>query len=175
MKKIILMMTAITFLLIAIVYTVTHESKDLKDPEVQLGTDFPDGSNVPEESPLKLKTQFGEVLQVDNFLLNDNTVPDAQNTGYFYLGNTFPKTEYDSSPNYVITYIQETQFFNVTLLKEPLSSARLEAELYLKTVLGLSDVDMCKLQYTLSVPAYVNEEVSSSDLKFSFCKESVPL
>ncbi len=148
------------------------------DPE----TTFPIGTGTSstgtdDEKRIALTTQSGEIIRVRNFLEAPATVPDTSNLGYYFLGNTFSTTPESgvSSPAYVISYIAETQYFNITLLTEPLARARISAEGYLMTYLGISAEEMCKLSYMVSTPHYVNEYYTGSSLGFSFCSGSIPL
>lgn len=178
MKKILLtigMVLVIVFLVAGIVATLKKPS-DSNEPIQQPGTQFPAGGTTDiSGDTFMVKTQSGSVVEVKNFLVSDTTIPDMENEGYFYLGNLFPVEETDNQPPYVITYIEDTQFFNVTLLSTPLYASQQQAELYLKSVLGISDSDMCNLQYTLSVPAYIDEAASGIDYRFSFCSDSTPI
>lgn len=126
---------------------------------------------------IAIKTPLGNVLQVRNFLKDSETVVDPQNTGYYYLGNHYP-FEVDENtiieqPEYIILYIAETQFFNVALLKEPISTSRKNAEQYLLEHLGVSKEQLCQLDYMVSVPYTVNEFYTSQSLGFSFCQGSI--
>jgi hypothetical protein len=146
------------------------------------GTTFPVGTGTTpvgggDEKKIPLGTQSGGVIYVKDFVHAPDTVPDTSNEGYYFLGNQFPTvdTAGTPSPMYVISYIAETQYFNVTLLREPIARARIEAEAYLRSHLGISNEDMCALNYMVSTPHYVNEYFTGSSLGFSFCSGSIPL
>lgn len=110
-------------------------------------------------------TNVGEgAIQTVNFLSDPTTVKDPNNEGYYYLGHQAS----DNSP-YVITYISATQYFNVALLQEPIGPVRKDAEQYLMTRLGISQNQMCQLDYMVSVPDRVNSQYSGINLGFSFC------
>lgn len=129
------------------------------------------------ENTIPLGTPSGGVVYVKDFMHAPQTVPDASNQGYYFLGNQFPteNTPVSESPMYVISYIAETQYFNITLLREPIARARSEAEQYLMAYLGISSQEMCALNYMVSTPNYVNQYVTGSSLGFSFCSGSIPL
>lgn len=112
----------------------------------------------------------------DRDLLNDaDVVEDPVNPGYYYLGyQTFgPNAVQD--PPYLITFIKETNYFNITLLKEPLGETRASAERYLMDKLGATGEQLCQLNYTVGVPDAVNSVYSSMNLGFSFCQGAVRL
>ncbi len=147
---------------------------------------FPDGStntsrdpNTPNEgdATLSIKTTDDGMLQVKNFSQDTDTVADPNNKGTYYLGNHFPfdGSVSTQSPEYVITYIPATQYFNISLFSEPIGTSRVHAEEYLLQHLGVSKEQLCRLNYMVSVPYFVNQFYTSKDLRFSFCPEGVPL
>lgn len=116
----------------------------------------------------------GGTLRTKDFLRDRETVRDPVNAGYYYLGYHFTDDPTQTVP-YVIEYIEATQYFNVVLFQEPIGRIRTDAERYLMEHLGISREDMCRLQYTVSVPQSVNEAYTSMHLGFSFCSGSVIL
>jgi hypothetical protein len=131
------------------------------------------------KSSLSIKTPSGGVLQVKNFLEDDATVSDPHNEGYYYLGNHYPfevvENDIIEQPEYTITYIAETQYFNIVLLREPLRTTRKNAEQYLIEQLGVRSEELCQIDYMVGVPYYINQYYSGMNLGFSFCPGSVPL
>jgi hypothetical protein len=113
----------------------------------------------------------GAPLETHDFLSDPATVEDEVNPGYYYLGYG----PADSSASYHIEYVEETQYFNVELLQEPLGESRKAAEAYLQRALGIANDDMCALNYALGVPNSVNGQYSSMNLGFSFCPGAVVL
>jgi hypothetical protein len=177
MKKSLLIVGIICLLLFAIDTLIFKDAANTKKqtPVEQSNTTFPKEENAPAPETVPQPTQSAQKILDNNFLQKDNITEDTSNPGSFYLGNTFQKNETGSLSNYVVTYSQDTQFFNVTLLAEPLRDSRLAAEQYLRSLLGLSDADMCALHYTVSAPQYVSQQYSGNDLKFSFCPGSTSL
>ena len=124
-------------------------------------------------------TSSGGVMQTNNFLANPSTgaYPTA---GYYYLGyhaplSNVPDTTATAHPPYVIEYVSQTQYFNISLLQEPLGAARTQAEQFLRAQLGISEAQMCQLQYMVSVPVSVSAEYAGESLGFSFCSGAVKL
>lgn len=121
----------------------------------------------------------GTVISTRDFLHAPITV-ESQNHGYYYLGYHTASagvvdTTATSSPPYLIEYIAATQYFNIGLLSEPIGTTRLAAEQFLMTSLGISQSQMCQLNYMISVPDRINSQFASRNLGFSFCPGAVVL
>lgn len=121
----------------------------------------------------------GGAIQTVDFINDPTTVKDPINSSYYYLGyhvnEGVPDQTASDNPPYTITYISETQYFNVALLQEPIGIIRKEAQQYLMARLGISQDQMCQLNYTVSVPNRVNSQFSGRNLGFSFCPGATPL
>jgi len=164
-------------------------NKSNPTPTNDVGTGFPDsgtstiqnqGDTMPPNTgnqPLILNTSSGATLSVHNFLNDSDTVADPQNKGYFHLGEHFPLdgTSPSTYPRFTIMYIAQTQYFNISLTSEPIRQARIDAEQYLLTHLGVSEEQLCQIDYMVSVPYFVNQFYTSQDLRFSFCPGSISL
>jgi hypothetical protein len=167
--------------LMAVAYVLISPEEDDGNFQTNGTTSFPIGSNgggngtSAAETKL-IQTATGKNITVRNFIANDTTVTDPHNPGYYYLGNHFP---FDGSaqadPPFTITYIESTQFFNIGIYAEPLGEVRKQAEQYLKNQLGISEEDMCTLNYSLSTTVHVNPYYGGTSLGFSFCKGSAAL
>jgi hypothetical protein len=112
-----------------------------------------------------IATQHG-TLVVNDFLHNGTTEPDAQNPGNYYLATT---------SSFAIGYDSGSQFFTIALTEEPIGSARLQAEQFLETALGISQPQMCSLRYYLGTDIYTNSFYGGENLGFSFCPGAVAL
>lgn len=121
----------------------------------------------------------GETIQTVNFINDPATVKDPINSSYYYLGyhvsESVPDPTANDNPPYTITYISETQYFNIALLQEPIGTVRKDAQQYLMAHLGISQDQMCRLNYMVSVPNRVNFQFSGRNLGFSFCPGATPL
>jgi hypothetical protein len=108
-----------------------------------------------------------------DFINDPATAKDPINPGYYYLGyhvnEGVPDPTATNNPPYIIEYISATQYFNIGLLSEPIGPVRLEAEQFLMNSLGISESQMCKLNYMISVPESVNSQFAGMNLGFSFC------
>ena len=101
------------------------------------------------------------------------------NPGYYYLGYHYANGTSDptasNDPPYLIEYISTTQYFNISLLHEPLGQIRQQAEQYLMAHTGLTQNQMCQIKYMVSVPSSVNQVYAGTNLGFSFCPGAVQL
>jgi len=180
MKKIILISgIGIVIILISVFFIFSKNAVQNTEQNKPNGT-FPIGentNNIGSDATLSIKTSSGTPITVQNFLINQDTVPDKENSGHYYLGNNFPSSNATPTkmPKYIIEYIASTNYFNIGLFSEPIATARLDAEQYLLQELGITKEQMCMLNYTVSAPVSVNEYYSGTNLGFSFCPGSVPL
>jgi hypothetical protein len=126
----------------------------------------------PGDSGITLPLSNGGSVDVENFLALPEVSPDANNQNEYYLGNSFE--DYETS-EYIVTFDAETKYFNIALLKKPLATSRQAVEAYMKKTLNLSESQLCELNYTVSVPGYIDEAASGIDYRFSFCPGSVQL
>lgn len=152
------------------------------------GTGLPVASSAvqnvaPETSPQVAAMSVADIgggsIQTANFIADPETVQDPSNAGYYYLGyHTYAGTQDVTAtvaPPYVITYLSATQYFNIALLQEPIGPVREEMQQYLMGHLDISQDQMCKLKYMVSVPDRVNSQYSGMNLGFSFCPGAVVL
>jgi len=65
--------------------------------------------------------------------------------------------------------------FNVVINAVPLATTRLEAEHALRTQLGVTNQQLCKMEVSVSVFRWVDERYSDRNLGLSFCNNAVPL
>lgn len=85
-------------------------------------------------------------------------------------GTPYPSHEFD------VAFNQKTSEFIVTLNQEPLGHARIAAEAFLKSALGVTDKDLCALNVTITVPRTVNERFSAyANLGPSTCEGAAKL
>jgi hypothetical protein len=139
----------------------------------------PPASTTTPQGTATVATANGGFVTVKNFL-NDPAAGAYSIPGYYYLGYHIipskgagePAT---TTPPYLIVYLATTQYFNIELLHEPIEVTRKDAEQYLLTHLGISESQMCDLNYTVSLPWTVNATYAGYSLGFSFCPGSVKL
>ncbi|HEY5581415.1 MAG TPA: hypothetical protein VIK56_09655 [Rhodoferax sp.] len=129
---------------------------------------------------MNVKTKDGGTIQTKDFLHNGITIPDWNNRGYWLLSGT----KGYCAPNqkciarttaYAISYIEQTGYFGIDLLKQPIGKARREAEQFLLRILGVTPNELCRLDYQLSTNWRVDQKYAGVDLSFSFCPGATPL
>lgn len=137
------------------------------------------GSGTVQQGTLLIATQSGTRITTNDFLSAAATVKDPINTGNYFLGyhqsEGMPDETATSNPPYVIEYSADSQFFNIKILQEPLGAVRSEAEQYLMESLNIPQVQLCQLNYMVSVPYWVNTVYAGKNLGFSFCQGATPL
>lgn len=121
-------------------------------------------------------------IVVNKFLDNGVTVEDTENPGTYFLAGSVGYCLKDGTcpagapaDNYIVTYDSANQFFTIALTQEPLGDARLQAERFLLTTLGVSQKDLCALKYYLGTTSYVNQFYAGKNLGFSFCEGATQL
>jgi len=170
MKKILLIaLVVLTILIGGFMWWRMNSVPQTEVPKQQTG--FPVSSSYSTDSPrIAIPAQNNATVNTLNFLTDTGTKEDSANKGYYFLGNQ-PEVQ---NP-YVIVYIAETHYFNISLLQEPISESRAAAEAYLLQHLGLTKEQLCTLDYMVSVPDSVNNIYSDENLGFSFCQGAVQL
>ena len=122
----------------------------------------------------------GTSIETANFIIAANTVKDTQNDGQYFIVQSstscYPDcTQKNIAVPYDILFNVSDNTFTISLLAEPLGSARISAEQYLMHVLNVSKDDMCNLRYVVSTTSYVNPTYGGTNLGFSFCPNAVKL
>ncbi len=127
-------------------------------------------------------TQDGTGVVVKDFIHNGVTVQDAANQGNYYLAGTVGYCNADgtcpsgaASNEYSVVYFSQDKSFIVNLIKEPIGRARLDAEQFLMTQLGLTQTQMCNLKYQVLTTSSVNALYAGQNLGFSFCPGATKL
>jgi hypothetical protein len=132
-------------------------------------------------SRLSIPALGGGTVEILDPKTDPLTAKDPFNTDNFYLGYHIQEAGAPEDPTatvgapYNIEYIESTHFFNIVLLQEPIGKARQEAEQYLLMHLGVSQSDLCRLDYMVAVPHWVSEQYTSRNLLFSFCPNATVL
>lgn len=114
----------------------------------------------------------GGKISVQDF--TQTSVKDTVNPGYSYLSGGSTQGVVKDTP-YAITYIAAQQSFTITLLKEPLGMVRQQAEQDLMHQLGITQDQMCQLNYIVLEPYDLNPLYAGKNLGFSFCPGAVQL
>ena len=134
------------------------------------------GSFGTSTATLSFPTPSGAIVTVKDFVHNGETVSDVENPGAYVLAGSVGYCLVDGkcpsgnpTTDFSVSYNENTHFFNIILLKEPLGATRLEAEQFLANRLGITGQEVCNLKYFVGTPYWVNETYDSKNLGFSFC------
>lgn len=121
-------------------------------------------TSTPSQTTQKMSvtTQTGDAVITNDFVHNNITLADPSNAGNYYL--TGPSTD-----GYAIGYRTPAQFFTIALEKEPLSQTRTAAENFLLSTLGISQNQLCSLNYYIGTDVHTNSFYAGKNLGFSFC------
>lgn len=144
------------------------------------GTELAATSTAPDTTEVALRA--GGSVVVNDFLHNGTTISDPENTGNYYLAGSVGYCLKDGScpsgakaDNYIVIYDSAHQFFTIALTAEPIGPARLAAEAFLRTTLGLSNEQLCGLNYYIGTTESVNNSYSGKNLGFSACAGATSL
>lgn len=176
MKKILIILAGLILALIlavGIYYVFTLQRNP--EPAITPGAVFPSGSTSTGGLDTMIYASDGGSLRVRNFVTDESVKPDTANQGYYVLGYQPASDGGTENLPYLIEYISETNYFGISIQKEPLGETRKMAEQYLQKTLGLTEDKMCSLRYQLSVPDSVNSHYAGQNLGFSFCPDAVKL
>lgn len=124
---------------------------------------------------LSLTGKLGTITMND-FLHNGMTEADPLNEGLYFVAGSpgycipeGPCPHGAPATEYVIVYDSKRQFFTITLLAEPLGQARARAEQFLLNSLGVSESQLCALNYYAGILNGLNDRYGDRNLGFSFC------
>ncbi|MEK7602150.1 MAG: hypothetical protein AAB472_01560 [Patescibacteria group bacterium] len=183
MKKALIIISVILVLLLVAglgYYFYTHT----KTPQAPDSTNtFPIGDmNQGGSSTMVIPAEDGGSISTLDFIHNNVTFEDPANKGDYYLAGsndicnpdgTCPKA--GTSTHFNILYFSDSGSFVISLNEEPLGQIRREAEEYLIQTLGITQEQMCKLNYTIGTTSYINDTFGGENLGFSFCPGAVKL
>ena len=114
---------------------------------------------------LLIKTSDNKNIFVNNFYsLPSATIIDEEKD-----------VEIIAAQNYSIVFYAKDSSFNVALLGNNLIASRNEAETVLVKILGIAQVDTCRLTVSLGVPYFVSPDASGVNYNLSYCRNGVML
>ena len=131
---------------------------------------------------MQVALRSGGSVVVSDFIHNGETAADIENSGRYFLAGSLGYCIANvgcpsgfASTDFQIIYTASDQSFHIGLLNEPLKNARLEAEQFLQTRLGISQAQMCNLYYYVETTAAISPIYDNKNLGFSFCPGAVQL
>lgn len=123
-----------------------------------------------------LTTQTGSTVSALDFINNGVTIPDTANPGGYLLAGNLgyclsdpQKCQAAPETNFSVYYLSGPKSFLIDLTEEPIGQARLGMEQFMLKTLGITEQQMCSLNYLVGVTRYVNEQYTGKNLGFSFC------
>lgn len=123
-----------------------------------------------------LTAQDGSVVSALDFIHNGITIPDKANLGRYLLAGNLgycildpQKCQAAPATNFTVYYDSGMKSFLIDLAEEPIGQARLDMEQFMLTTLGLTQTQLCSLNYFVGVTIYVNSQYTGKNLGFSFC------
>ncbi len=185
MKKYILIgLVALIILLVVVGFALSLQSKPTPST-VNTQPSFPISTTslatIHNDDSINIIDTSGNKIQSTNFINNGITIPDQQNPGRYFLAGTFDSCSASancivaSTTAYNIIFDKSDSSFLISLNEEPLSQSRKNAETFLMSKTGLSETQLCSLNYYLGTDYSVNEQYDSGNLGFSFCPNAVVL
>jgi hypothetical protein len=177
MKKVVFGVIALA--LLALVVVVVNRFFLNKEEVVPTPTDVFGNIIAPSGTPASsgtktITTASGTSVTVPDFT-KGRTPLESDSDTYYDLVHEGPLFG-DEGDTFGVQYQEGNSFFLVSLLTEPLGSARTEAETFLMKKLNLSQGQLCQLNYTVVVTSDVNSIYSEKgNLGFSFCPGAVKL
>jgi hypothetical protein len=139
-------------------------------------------SPVEQQKKILIPLRDGTSAEANDFLHNGVTIPAgtrgdtyllAGNLGYCYVDPQ--KCQAATTTDFTVYYDSGRHSFVIDLTKEPIGQSRLDMEQFMSTTLGVSQQQMCNLNYLVSVTRYVNEHFAGANLGFSFCPGATKL
>lgn len=112
-----------------------------------------------------VRDRTGTMIPVKNFK-NEAIRPDVYGEDTLLVAESVGG---DGQVFHQIFYYVPDGSITISLLSEPLSNARANAEAEIRSLLGLSDDDICTLDIRVTVPLSVNEALSGRNLGLGFC------
>jgi hypothetical protein len=119
-------------------------------------------------------TNGGTPITTRNFLNDPGVIHNPNNTPDYdiLVGTSDPSAP---NPPYEIDYSAKDQSFGITLYKEPLGQYRIEAENDLMKRLGITQTQMCNINYIVATGPGINDTYAGKNLGFSFCPGATAL
>jgi len=130
---------------------------------------------------LAIPTAMG-TIETKDFINNGVTIPDVANPGSYLLAGDLgycltnpPACRAGSTTGFNIFYDRTSQSFGIALLVEPIGETRHAAEQFLLQTLGVTESQLCALNYYVGTTAQVNALYDDRNLGFSFCPGATKL
>ncbi len=154
----------------------TSAPPDLFGPSSQVNTaqgGIAQAQPASSETNIDITNRDGRTISVRPFLPGPNatSTKSVDATGATAVVPLY----WGANASFSIVYNGTNDFFGIGLLAEPINQARKNAETYVLELLGVSQEEACRLNYSLFVMANVNPVYAGKNLGFSFCPGAIGL
>lgn len=167
---IVVIAAVVGFFLVSRLSTSEEPQQQVSDPFGQSGL-VSGQSGTQSEERIQLVSGTGQVYTIPNF--TDNHPSYEQPTGTFYYVTASPDSV-EEDGRFSIVYGTDSSI-SVGLLAEPLGEVRRAAEAKLRSLIPLSNTELCTLNVSVAAPISVSETYAATELGLSFCPGSVQL
>lgn len=173
-KKMLLIGILLLSVIISFLWWLNNASKivevGLIKEEIGLETSPVDRTNTGSTINFPTKDTINETIPVRDFKSDPGVTPWGDNTTLI-LGDGLIADE----QAFQIFYYEVDKSFSIAILQEPITDIRKVAEAQLIERLQISENDACKLIISVTVPSFVNENISGQNLGISFCPGAMQL
>lgn len=114
-----------------------------------------------EHAILELTARDGTVVPVPDFTQENQPANASADNGYQIAGSAMG--------TFQILFFPKDSGILISLFSEPIGPVRLEAEDALRSALGLTNQELCRLKHDVRTSISVNEAYAGRSLGFSFC------
>jgi len=148
-----LLFTFVVLVLGTIAYLYIVGNRETQSPQEIT----PQEVETPAETPPAAKIIVGEGIFVDNFKTQASPLPGGD-------------SKISDEENFEIIYFEKFDSFLISILKQPFETHRQLAEQEFLRRLGIVEVDACRLDVTISSPAFVDPSLGGRNFGLSFCE-----
>ncbi len=177
-------------ILIGIIWYFLAAPKTVSQQPSQSSTTLPVSGSVgtttatgnQQTAQMVLATPGGTAVITHDFIHNGTTIPDKANVGRYLLAGNLGYCPSDpqqcqaaQASDFSVYYNSAQQSFTIALTKEPIGQSRLDMQQFLLTTLGITEQQMCSLDYYVGTTYEVNSTYDDRNLGFSFCPDVTAL
>lgn len=168
----ILLLSLLTFGSTIFLFVRNLEKRDAPEPQGPIATTTSENPFPESSSHVTIQGKGENRIRVNNFLRSDAAEKiDGVEYPLYELEDTSEENDLFS-----VNYAADYSYFNIVLYGEDLKNSREQAERFLSSLLGISEYNLCFLNYSVGVTISTNEELARyQNLGFSQCPGSITL
>lgn len=173
MKKIIFYISIILIIVVGILFTNSQFADTPVPPTVVTNVPLPINisNTLYPDTTTYVAAKNGTRVPVRDFLQDPRADNSFDETVYVLADSVTA----EGRVLYEIFYFTTDNTIAISLQDDNFAFARLSAENEIRSVLGLSDAELCDLEIRVTIPRFASEELSGQDVGLSFCPNSVNL